>query len=133
RPANPQKTGNESNYGGGCGAAKAPKHLRSLSMNLIVSARTKLALAMLAGLGLAGCSSQPKFACPALTTGYGCQSMLEVYERTDAPGVSDARQPTEAEQKKSRRAAKRESARSEEHTSELQSRENLVCRLLLEK
>src|SRR5690606_39639350 len=26
-----------------------------------------------------------------------------------------------------------ESARSEEHTSELQSRENLVCRLLLEK
>lgn len=79
-------------------------------MNLIVSARTQLALAMLAGLGLAGCSSQPKFACPALTTGYGCQSMLEVYERTDAPGVSDARQPTDAEQKKSRRAAKRESA-----------------------
>src|SRR5690606_41517905 len=27
----------------------------------------------------------------------------------------------------------RESGRSEEHTSELQSRENLVCRLLLEK
>src|SRR5690606_41564816 len=27
----------------------------------------------------------------------------------------------------------REHARSEEHTSELQSRENLVCRLLLEK
>src|SRR5690606_41850292 len=31
----------------------------------------------------------------------------------------------------SRRCAKRQ--RSEEHTSELQSRENLVCRLLLEK
>src|SRR5690606_40271843 len=28
---------------------------------------------------------------------------------------------------------RRESCRSEEHTSELQSRENLVCRLLLEK
>src|SRR5436309_6048362 len=28
---------------------------------------------------------------------------------------------------------KRRSSRSEEHTSELQSRENLVCRLLLEK
>src|SRR5690606_39576478 len=28
---------------------------------------------------------------------------------------------------------RRRSARSEEHTSELQSRENLVCRLLLEK
>src|SRR5690606_41523323 len=30
-------------------------------------------------------------------------------------------------------AATRSSTRSEEHTSELQSRENLVCRLLLEK
>src|SRR5690606_42098302 len=29
--------------------------------------------------------------------------------------------------------AQRKSVRSEEHTSELQSRENLVCRLLLEK
>src|SRR5690606_40527087 len=29
--------------------------------------------------------------------------------------------------------ARRVTARSEEHTSELQSRENLVCRLLLEK
>src|SRR5690606_40448345 len=32
-----------------------------------------------------------------------------------------------------RRAAKLGLRRSEEHTSELQSRENLVCRLLLEK
>src|SRR5690606_39546639 len=32
-----------------------------------------------------------------------------------------------------RRCAAWHSARSEEHTSELQSRENLVCRLLLEK
>src|SRR5690606_41603615 len=32
-----------------------------------------------------------------------------------------------------RRAAQQYLARSEEHTSELQSRENLVCRLLLEK
>src|SRR5436309_8728075 len=31
------------------------------------------------------------------------------------------------------RTATDETARSEEHTSELQSRENLVCRLLLEK
>src|SRR5690606_41624095 len=31
------------------------------------------------------------------------------------------------------RAVRRASSRSEEHTSELQSRENLVCRLLLEK
>src|SRR5690606_39724302 len=32
-----------------------------------------------------------------------------------------------------RRAELLDAARSEEHTSELQSRENLVCRLLLEK
>src|SRR5690606_41648382 len=32
-----------------------------------------------------------------------------------------------------RRSADRQRTRSEEHTSELQSRENLVCRLLLEK
>src|SRR5688572_32744042 len=32
-----------------------------------------------------------------------------------------------------RRAAARRHARSEEHTSELQSQSNLVCRLLLEK
>src|SRR5690606_39356400 len=31
------------------------------------------------------------------------------------------------------RRRRRRSSRSEEHTSELQSRENLVCRLLLEK
>src|SRR5690606_41347872 len=30
-------------------------------------------------------------------------------------------------------STRRDAARSEEHTSELQSRENLVCRLLLEK
>src|SRR6266571_8279466 len=34
---------------------------------------------------------------------------------------------------RSRRARNRSSARSEEHTSELQSHVNLVCRLLLEK
>src|SRR5256886_7742620 len=32
-----------------------------------------------------------------------------------------------------RRVAQREQVRSEEHTSELQSQSNLVCRLLLEK
>src|SRR5690606_41234538 len=35
--------------------------------------------------------------------------------------------------KSSRRLSTIPAARSEEHTSELQSRENLVCRLLLEK
>src|SRR5690606_40830619 len=36
-------------------------------------------------------------------------------------------------QRTRRRCPGRREARSEEHTSELQSRENLVCRLLLEK
>src|SRR5690606_40113762 len=37
------------------------------------------------------------------------------------------------EQSYSKRRCNKRVARSEEHTSELQSRENLVCRLLLEK
>src|SRR3712207_8549654 len=51
-------------------------------------------------------------------------------------GVGARARPTKSE---GRRAAKlleyaaRRSARSEEHTSELQSRQYLVCRLLLEK
>src|SRR5690606_41285869 len=54
-----------------------------------------------------------------------------VDRRTDGRGSSGRGTP-------GRRAAQRASAvsgpvRSEEHTSELQSRENLVCRLLLEK
>src|SRR5436309_5640139 len=43
-----------------------------------------------------------------------------LYREAGAPRVAGQRRALEAE-------------RSEEHTSELQSRENLVCRLLLEK
>src|SRR3712207_8363871 len=55
------------------------------------------------------------------------------------PGTHTAagggRQPTDARTRscRSRRAACVGRARSEEHTSELQSRQYLVCRLLLEK
>src|SRR5690349_23388179 len=41
--------------------------------------------------------------------------------------------PMQRRQSRSRRAARRWHRRSEEHTSELQSRRDLVCRLLLEK
>src|SRR5690606_41389275 len=44
-----------------------------------------------------------------------------------------ARIPKQGETRGNLAAGGREVARSEEHTSELQSRENLVCRLLLEK
>src|SRR5207302_4183908 len=45
--------------------------------------------------------------------------------QTDAPELTSIVQQVEKAQPENRR--------SEEHTSELQSRENLVCRLLLEK
>src|SRR5690606_41465856 len=53
----------------------------------------------------------------------------------DRPGrAARARRPAGAAGCRHARAADlRGRARSEEHTSELQSRENLVCRLLLEK
>src|SRR5690606_41960415 len=40
---------------------------------------------------------------------------------------------TQSARPSSAKASSRSASRSEEHTSELQSRENLVCRLLLEK
>src|SRR5690606_41651479 len=48
--------------------------------------------------------------------------------RREGRGGSRQRRPCSA-----RRIPQRGGGRSEEHTSELQSRENLVCRLLLEK
>src|SRR5690606_39721605 len=61
----------------------------------------------------------------------------EPYSSTQAPGMSttSARlaQNTGKGCPVARRRARAQRLRSEEHTSELQSRENLVCRLLLEK
>src|SRR5690606_41617999 len=59
--------------------------------------------------------------------------------RTSGPGPPDAPRPLAAAQSlrsprpKEDAGSHREPPRSEEHTSELQSREKLVCRLLLEK
>src|SRR5215475_14619997 len=54
-----------------------------------------------------------------------------------APALANGRRrggaPLQPPVPSSRRALKNWRVRSEEHTSELQSRENLVCRLLLEK
>src|SRR5207302_5054173 len=49
------------------------------------------------------------------------------------PGKPGRRRPLEVVLDRAARNAQRAPDRSEEHTSELQSRENLVCRLLLEK
>src|SRR6266700_7104236 len=51
--------------------------------------------------------------------------------RSRCPGLHEASKPVPY--KPTSRTSVVGQARSEEHTSELQSRENLVCRLLLEK
>src|SRR5690606_39971152 len=61
---------------------------------------------------------------------------LPIYQaRSDTPGVRSSRSPVSvsSDQSRSRSRSCPSLLRSEEHTSELQSRENLVCRLLLEK
>src|SRR2546430_12654076 len=50
--------------------------------------------------------------------------------KSDYPGITALRNPIQLHHKTGRLAG---SQRSEEHTSELQSQSNLVCRLLLEK
>src|SRR3712207_8413598 len=55
-------------------------------------------------------------------------------ERQVKRGTAPAAQKQSAKKKEKRRGPERDAqARSEEHTSELQSRQYLVCRLLLEK
>src|SRR3712207_8627593 len=61
---------------------------------------------------------------------------LQEEERVELTGVPDdclSGGGAEQHQKEDLPAAPRSEARSEEHTSELQSRQYLVCRLLLEK
>src|SRR5688572_32323101 len=53
--------------------------------------------------------------------------------RADAAGTRGACARTPRACRRTRDTAARRSPRSEEHTSELQSQSNLVCRLLLEK
>src|SRR5437667_3631156 len=53
--------------------------------------------------------------------------------RLDCQTVAAARFGVHAEDRRRQPAGPRETARSEEHTSELQSHHDLVCRLLLEK
>src|SRR5207244_7765959 len=55
---------------------------------------------------------------------------------TDLPPVTCCSSPTRSwwgRTRRARRERERRSSRSEEHTSELQSPDHLVCRLLLEK
>src|SRR3712207_7240621 len=65
----------------------------------------------------------------AVDPGGQCRRALERFRDEQPAGGCVGRQP-DAE---ARRRSRREEGRSEEHTSELQSRQYLVCRLLLEK
>src|SRR5690606_41952123 len=65
-------------------------------------------------------------ACSRKTTRWRTHSWPRAGRRSTRPGACLSKTPT-------RTSSNRISPRSEEHTSELQSRENLVCRLLLEK
>src|SRR5438874_12910744 len=60
-------------------------------------------------------------------------SDLENRRRTDRAGRRSARRQQRTTRSVRRARRRRSSLRSEEHTSELQSRRDLVCRLLLEK
>src|SRR5258708_27114472 len=62
----------------------------------------------------------------------GCGTVLSS-ERTQSIVVPAASGATNANRRPSGEIARRNAGRSEEHTSELQSPDHLVCRLLLEK
>src|SRR5690606_7469839 len=78
-------------------------------------------------------------ASPYDLSGYGLEPIrIETAEGREAYAEEQRRihrlgQPLAARLRRECKLALGERARSEEHTSELQSRENLVCRLLLEK
>src|SRR3712207_7257788 len=62
----------------------------------------------------------------------GCGRRLRHGPKSDG-NLMAARHLRTAHRPKPRRGLRRDGCRSEEHTSELQSRQYLVCRLLLEK
>src|SRR3712207_7333528 len=62
------------------------------------------------------------------------ESQVLVDRRVDDPARGEDREPVREEQQRHQREPELgQGVRSEEHTSELQSRQYLVCRLLLEK
>src|SRR5438874_9216750 len=61
------------------------------------------------------------------------RSTLFPYTTLFRSGAGDDAPPRQRHQQRLFRRSTRKSLRSEEHTSELQSRRDLVCRLLLEK
>src|SRR5206468_11167666 len=68
------------------------------------------------------------------TTLFRSESQIEIeWEEESAPARSEPVEPSPTREARKRPASEAQRPRSEEHTSELQSRSDLVCRLLLEK
>src|SRR5690606_40984943 len=61
------------------------------------------------------------------------QDLISSSATSPASGSGGGRMANSTSRRSPSNTIRRSSCRSEEHTSELQSRENLVCRLLLEK
>src|SRR5438045_7739993 len=88
-------------------------------------------------------AAPPLFACPRASAASereldaGCNEAAIVEQvvlaRTPVVGVRDVQIPPVADAGRESHGARVPAARSEEHTSELQSLRHLVCRLLLEK
>src|SRR5690606_42070643 len=77
------------------------------------------------------CPAPVSFANAALLTKRALQSLW--LPQGTGPSLVAGPLPRKAASKQALPGGDRDACRSEEHTSELQSRENLVCRLLLEK
>src|SRR5690606_41836152 len=77
---------------------------------------------------------RPHLAVPSRPTDRKCRPPRPPWEGTPERRAARVRRQTaRGRDSNSFRRCRETPARSEEHTSELQSRENLVCRLLLEK
>src|SRR5436309_15409864 len=110
---------------------------RRLRMNSTTAATSRTASRVSANGGLAagGCSiaaGRVERPYPRTSTEYASKPRRATKSIHEPPGSSMSNPVSEGKVPPCTKSTMR-SGRSEEHTSELQSRENLVCRLLLEK
>src|SRR5690606_41075248 len=95
-------------------------------------------LARCSRLALSGCGASRNIPLPPKSSLFPYTTLFRSLQiarraRRRARNCSSSRAIRRAVRPSRRAIAPRKRCRSEEHTSELQSRENLVCRLLLEK
>src|SRR5688572_32607998 len=100
-----------------------------------VSAAAPVAVAAAGGAAAAAAPVEEKTEFDVVLTSAGAQKINVIKEvrAITGLGLKEAKDLVEAAPKPVKEAVSKADARSEEHTSELQSQSNLVCRLLLEK